>query len=33
MKLRISFFKLIPLAFFLAYAYFAFRRKKSSNSD
>lgn len=33
MKLRISFFKIIPLVFFLLYAYFVCRRKKSSHSD
>ena len=33
MKLKTSFFKAIPLVFFLVYAYFVFRRKKSSHKD
>ncbi len=33
MKLRISFFKAIPLVFFLVYAYVVFRRKKTSHKD
>lgn len=33
MKLKISFFKAIPLVFFLVYAYVVFSRKKSSRKD
>ena len=33
MQSKISFFKMVPLVFFLLYLFFLFRRKKSSHSD
>jgi len=33
MQSKTSFFKIVPLVFFLLYALFLFRRKRTSHSD